>query len=308
MSLVSYVSGQEHQKLLEHFGTQKIDRVSRILATYINRWHLAEIKLIPYYSVNILFSVQLLDGQPAILKIHSQVDRYTTREISMLQRGLPLYCRLINFSEEDGVLLLQKGEGASLHHIDDLYSRLDVFVKVFKSIHLSINQDSLAQAVYPTYLELLHNIENWAKHNESNALLPYIDEALVIYDELQAIYPNKYVLHGDLHHDNIIYLEQNTPIVIDPKGVIESELFDVPRFILNEFTDDVIDSDVEKIVNTIKYLSYKLNLPAQHIAKVLCIESILSVTWTLQDSEQGVDVDKYINQHLFMRQFIDMFS
>lgn len=304
MSLQHYTTKKEHDDLISHFGKDKVTRVYQVLETYIKLWQITEVSLIHYYSVNILFNVTLVSGQTAILKIHGQVDCYTLREIDMLSLELPLYCKLLNFNAEDGILLLEKAEGASLHHIDDLNTRLNVFIEVFTQIHLPLIDESDNR--FPSYLDLLRNIKEWAFMKQKKEWLTFIDEAISYYNELKQIYMKQTYLHGDLHHDNVLYKHKHHPVVIDPKGVMDCEIYDIPRFILNELEQNVISTEKEKIFNIINYLSHKLNFSYVHMAKAFCIESILSITWTLQDCIDDVDLEDYVAEHLYCRQFMFM--
>lgn len=65
------------------------------------------------------------------------------------------------------------------------------------------------------------------------------------------------LLHGDFHHDNILLSNNGDYVIIDPKGVIGDPVFDIPRFILNEFGDEITTELYKKINGIIGFLEKK---------------------------------------------------
>lgn len=305
MFLRTLITIEQYDKLVRHYGEKKLIRANAMLEKYATRWELENVKLIPYYSVNFLWRANSKKYGRTVFKIHATVDHYTTREITLMLKGIPLYCELHESSVEDGVMLLKDAAPAqSLHEVQDLYSRLDAFLHVYQSIHITEREHN----IYPSYNKLLTNILNWAEQHKMQMLIPYIDEAMIYYQQLKLIYNENVLLHGDLHHDNILLSLPNHYTVIDAKGVYDSRIFELPRFILNEFAANIRETKRDKIINIIKYLSHKLNIDAYHIALALCVESILSVTWTIQDLVEPNNVDLYIADHIFCRDYIHDFK
>ena len=61
-------------------------------------------------------------------------------------------------------------------------------------------------------------------HGEKQILKDEIQEAKQVCISLFTKYPERMLLHGDLHHDNILQTEDNRYLVIDPKGVDEQSI------------------------------------------------------------------------------------
>ena len=79
-------------------------------------------------------------------------------------------------------------------------------------------------------------------------MLYYVDQTEKLFYEVTAQEPSNMLLHGDLHHENILYSgrlspltgEQGNWVVIDPKGVTGIRSLEAGRYILNamDFTSD----------------------------------------------------------------------
>lgn len=94
------------------------------------------------------------------------------------------------------------------------------------------------------------------------------------------------LLHGDLHHDNILLDVENRYRIIDPKGVIGDIVFDIPRFILNEFDDILDDSFYNKFTQITRTLSLKLNVPEYDIRQLTYVEMCMANCWNVESREE----------------------
>ena len=122
-----------------------------------------------------------------------------------------------------------------------------------------------------------------------------LQEKMVKADEicryLWGKYTDRLLLHGDLHHDNIL-LGKGGYYAIDPKGVVGSAVFDIPRFILNEDAWDKEDN-FNFIVKTI---SIKLNIPEKDIRALFYVESCMAHCWGVEDGDLN---EAYMDEILF---------
>jgi streptomycin 6-kinase len=107
------------------------------------------------------------------------------------------------------------------------------------------------------------------------------------------LYPRKLLLHGDLHHYNILQNNQNGYTLIDPKGVVGDPIFDIPRFLLNELEDTLDKKLFDKIIYAITVIGEKLGIQTKTIKKAFYIEMAMAECWMVEDGEQA-SLDKVI--------------
>ena len=92
------------------------------------------------------------------------------------------------------------------------------------------------------------------------------------------------LLHGDLHHDNIL---QNGDgwLVIDPKGFIGDPAFEPAAYLCNPIPELLQEDNASKIIaNRINLCSAQLGIPKQRIADWLYAKSVLCWAWSLDDN------------------------
>ena len=109
-------------------------------------------------------------------------------------------------------------------------------------------------------------------------VLVYLDVALAIHAELKAIYPEDYLLHGDLHGGNLLRNATGNYTIIDPKGVVDALCLETARHLGNE-----LPCEEEQLMESIAIIAETLHLPAIDILKSLFVDTALSYSWNLEE-------------------------
>jgi streptomycin 6-kinase len=122
-----------------------------------------------------------------------------------------------------------------------------------------------------------------SKREDCAALYAYMNKANDFCRSLTSTYSRAMLLHGDFHHDNILRRDDGSYAIIDPKGVIGDPIFDVPRFILNEFEDELSEQLYRKINLVIQTFEHLLDIPHTVIRQCLFIETAMGNCWQVED-------------------------
>lgn len=224
-----------------------------------NRWQLKnirEIKLSVYEAESEAFG-------PVIVKLGEQV----AREYQALCRMGS--CRVFALDEAQGAMLEERVlPGTPLRKEPLLEKRMEALHQAFSVIHTP-------EAEGETYLDWLNNACQLTGLPE--ILVGKGENAREICEELFRKYPQRVLLHGDLHQDNILLRDDGSYAVIDPKGVIGPEILDLPRFVLNEGVDCV---HIRKVIHL---GAERFGYPAADIAKAYYMEVMLANLWCAED-------------------------
>ena len=192
------------------------------------------------------------------------------RMLSQLQgRGC---CKVYGYDQ--GLLLEERLlSGTVLREERTLEKRVEVLANVFREIHLPRQEGE-------TYLDWLNKAHAFCEsQNVSDVLTRLAGQARDICAELFEKYPERVLLHGDLHHDNLLLRSDGSYGVIDPKGVIGPEILDLPRFLLNE-ADFGDSSHMER---AIRLVSQACGYPEEDLRKALFMEAVLATVWCVED-------------------------
>jgi streptomycin 6-kinase len=92
------------------------------------------------------------------------------------------------------------------------------------------------------------------------------------------------VLHGDLHHYNILSAEREPWLVIDPQGVVGEPAYETGALLRNPLPQIYTWPDfAPRTARRVAILSDCLGFPRDRIAAWGLAQAVLSVWWTLED-------------------------
>lgn len=181
-------------------------------------------------------------------------------------------------AEYDGMLLLERAmPGTSLksYFPNKEQKSIEIACRVMKNLnHANIHE----------YHNFPH-IKDWLTVLDKDWNIPhgYLQNARKLREQLLQSSEPDVLLHGDLHHDNILQNDNNW-LVIDPKGVIGEPVYEVAAFIRNPMPELLsVQNAVEILQNRITMFSDILNIPQVRIANWCFVQAVLSWVWALED-------------------------
>lgn len=282
----------DKEKIRAHFGADFYQKLKNDLDKYTKLWELSQLEQIDYYSVNCIFKCVSKKYGSCILKIGNPCVE-TKTEYQMLQEyAHKSFCKAYEADMGNGVLLMEQIKpGTQLRAEPNLDQRLHIFGDLFRNLHIEpTNKED-----YPTYMGWVSRITEYMRgRKEYGELYQKMRKAEEICIALCQMYQGEMLLHGDLHHDNILLGENNGYRIIDPKGVVGDAVFDIPRFILNEFGDTLDDDFVRKYIHITHTLSEELHIPESDIRRLTYVEMCMANCWNV---ESGMEPN--MNEVLF---------
>ncbi|MDA1056865.1 MAG: fructosamine kinase family protein [Proteobacteria bacterium] len=115
-----------------------------------------------------------------------------------------------------------------------------------------------------------------------------VEKAKHVFFELSGSQGRQALLHGDLHHDNILFDEKRGWLAIDPKGVIGEAEIEVAAFLKNPIGHPEIYTNEEVIQSRISTISRELNLNKERVIRWAFALTVLSCIW-LKEIEENPD-------------------
>lgn len=143
----------------------------------------------------------------------------------------------------------------------------------------------LHQTPIPKHNNFPH-MRDWLSTLDKNWNIPtlYLEKAKTLKNKLLATTAQQVLLHGDLHHENILS-HNNGFVIIDPKGVIGDPTYEVAAFIRNPIPELLNTQNfLEIIKKRIDIFAVILELEAQRITDWCFVQAVLAFTWALEDS------------------------
>jgi streptomycin 6-kinase len=135
----------------------------------------------------------------------------------------------------------------------------------------------------------LATVEDWGAdlsqdHPPDSPLpLALVSRAAAVFDELCRSQGPRVCLHGDLHHDNVLFDAKRGWVAIDPKGVIGERAYECGALLRNPTEDAARFADPTIIDRRVRIVCERLGLDRPRVIGWCFAQAVLSAVWALQD-------------------------
>lgn len=119
-------------------------------------------------------------------------------------------------------------------------------------------------------------------------------DARRVYRELCASQGGPELLHGDLHHDNILLDDARGWVAIDPKGVIGEREYEVGAMLRNPCEHPAVFTNPSVIVARVECLSRTLSLNHARVLAWAYAQAVLAAIWAIEDGEALEHIDPWL--------------
>ncbi len=266
---------------------------AQLLADYAQRWSLTLLPAFPNLSYNYVTPAVCADGTQAVLKLVVPNNEMYT-EIAALRCYDGRNCvRLLEVETETGALLLERLlPGTTLTTLaeeENDAKATSIAASVMRGLWRSVPPEHN----FPTTVEWAGGLQKLRKRFDGGVgPLPValVEEAETLFRELHSSASAPVLLHGDLHHDNILSAQRQPWLAIDPKGVIGEPAYEVGAMLRNLWQDRVTFSSPERTTaHRIHQLSEELAIDRARVRGWGVAQAVLSAWWCIEDN--GVDDD-----------------
>ncbi len=269
----------------------------------VNRWQLSELKTVYETEYKAVYSSVAAEYGPVILKINQDTAQLAEEYALLHQLNGAGCCKVYAYDEAQGMLLEEcLLPGTVLREEEALEKRIGAFQSVFCQIHQDMSVQNATDMDAPIYRDWLEDVCQYCEeHHVDGLFADRAKQARAICEEMFAKYPERILLHGDLHHDNILLRADGTYGMIDPKGVIGPEILDIPRFIMNEIDTKHTGAQEQHMRAVVCAISEAFFYPLEDVAKVYFMEVVLGNLWCLQDGEDVNAEEIEIAEKIFVQ-------
>ena len=102
------------------------------------------------------------------------------------------------------------------------------------------------------------------------------------------------LLHGDLHHHNVLFDDNRGWLAIDPKGVVAELEYEVGAALRNPCENPSLFTDPVTIRKRVDCFSSELGLDSTRVLSWAFSQAVLSCVWAIEDGVQGKTVHQWL--------------
>lgn len=265
-------------------GVGWLRRLPAILADCERRWSLAIGPPFSRLSYNYAAPATRPDGTTLVVKVC-----FPDRELRTEAEALRLYAgqgaaQLLDVDLEWGVLLLEQIEpGTLLYSLEDDAQATSIAATVMKQIWRPVPADH----PFPTLADWGRGFARLREQFEGGSG-PFpeklVDKAEKLFAELVGSMDEPVVLHGDLHHFNILAAKRQPWLAIDPKGVVGEPAYETGALLRNPMPDLLAKPRPERLsARRMGQLAEELCLDRARIQGWAAAQAALSAWWDFED-------------------------
>lgn len=244
-----------------------------------SKYNFEYIEPLPHLTYNFVAEVKLPSSEFAILKMAPVGDQIQTEAhwLNLMTKDVPeIYWYDPAFC---AILLEHLIPGHSLKTCveqghDDMATR--VICKIIRDFQLQ-QQTPYQFKHIRDFTSSLVNFNNAIKNKLTQ-------KAESLFQDLIADSIKDIVLHGDLHHDNILASDKSWK-VIDPHGYLGSPLFEIGAMLFNPGGDAFpCDRTIEQLIDhRLRIIFEELPFDSKEIKAWTFCRTVLSAAWTFED-------------------------
>lgn len=269
-----------------HRGHDFLASLPDLVAEAAHRWQLTEIEPVPNLSYNFVAFARRSPSEASevVLKLGPPNPEFTS-EIAALRlfdgRGAG---RLLDADAAGGMCLLERlRPGEMLANLKDdaqaSHIAADLMLQLWRP--MDPRPDLIRLRDWFKGFERLRT-----RYEGSTGLLDrgLVERAEAAATDFLAEAYAPTLIHGDLHHFNILSSERGW-LAIDPKGVIGPAAYEVGPLLINPWVvSGVVPETAQLTAQRISILSERLGLEKQRIRDWGLAHAVLSAWWSLEDN------------------------
>ena len=284
-------------------GEKWLARLPDIIDQCIEKWGLSDLVLLDNFSNAVLFGTSKFFGD-VVLKI----SMGPTSEFKAISRFKePAICHCYAVEESLYALLLERVmPGNDLSTISSEEERMSIAVNLM----LCLSVFPKAEDEFPTYGQMVidHFIRVRRRRALDEGMLLYMEFAEKFFQEIQVLRRLPKLLHGDLHHENILQDNRGHWKAIDPIGVLGAPFLESARFIVNEVGRAAEHEKTQSFATMVKMFSEAYNESPRIIAYGGFMDQVVILCCMYENNEDPRDILKALNDCQIYLDFIESCS
>ncbi|MBI2856648.1 MAG: phosphotransferase [Chloroflexi bacterium] len=270
-------------------GAEWLGRLPATIAECAQRWSLRVMPPFNILTYSYVAPAVGEDGKAAVLKA-SVPSLELLGEIEALRyfngHGS---VKLLDADAEKGVLLLERLQpGTLLSGIEDDERATSIAAAVMRQLWRPLETDH----PFPTIGEQAQGLKKMRDHF-GGGCGPFprdlVEAAEALFDQLIGSVSEPVLLHGDLHHGNILLsAERESWLAIDPKGLLGEPEYEVGAMLRNPMPGLLAQPRPERILaRRLDQLSEELDFDRERLVGWGLAQAVLAAWWSYEDHGRG---------------------
>ncbi|MEO6457293.1 MAG: aminoglycoside phosphotransferase family protein [Chloroflexia bacterium] len=269
-------------------GAEWLHRLPDLVARLERQWSLTVMPPFTPLTYNYVAPAVRADGTDVVLKVG-----FPSREFLSEVGALRLYdghgiVQLLEAAGQQGAMLLEYLKpGTPLSSLTDDEEATSSAARVMRQLW----RPAPAEHNFPTVAKWASGLGRLREQfGGTTGPLPaaLVEEAEDLFTDLIGSMTEQTLLHGDLHHDNIVRAERMPWLALDPKGLVGEPAYEVGALLRNRLPEPLTPSNGGFILaRRLDQLAEELGLDRERLRGWGMAQAVLSAWWSIEDHGYG---------------------
>lgn len=265
-------------------GRAWLDKLPALVNECRDRWSLKLGQPFANLSYNLALPAKGSDGVELVLKLGVPCPELLTEAAALgIFHGVGAV-RLLDHEAPRGILLMERVvPGVPIHKLESESEATRIAATLMRKLW----RPPPANHGFPSLEIWFQAFARLRKNFGGCGPFPdkLIDKAERTFAELNAARVRNVILHGDLHHENILFSAKRGWLAIDPKGIGGDPGYEVGPFMLNQLPASASESATLQILKQrLAIFSEELAVSQGCLAQWSFCHSVLSALWEFEES------------------------
>lgn len=253
--------------------------IDKKLQNYLKLWSLSEPKLLATTPTSFIYEVS--SGEDFILKILTPIGLQDEKESAAVLTAWQGRGAVSLKAFDQGALLIERLEGPNLYAFsasDQEEQATQILCGIIRKIHANPIPQRHTIPLLGVLFEPLMNFQQIPSDKKK-----LFKKAVEMGRHLLQTQSEVVLLHGDLHHENVMKRKTGEYVCFDPKGFIGDPSYEIATILKNPWDYPAISEREDLCLARAQSFAEALQLPLDRILGFAFVHMCLSAMWALQD-------------------------
>jgi streptomycin 6-kinase len=266
-------------------GELWLDQLPDLIQEAAENWSLQINRVLQPLNYNFLAAGTRSGEQPVILKAGIPTRELQTEIMALQHYQGSGAVRLLEANTEQGLLLLEQViPGFQLKSIDDDPRQVQAAADVIRKLHQNPCNPPQEYPSLQDWCLGFERVKEIIDPDQNSRLAGHLPKAEVLSQKILSEKSRTYLLHGDLHHENILFSDTAGWTAVDPKGVIGESAAEPAAFLVNPYPYLISEMDLPGLMSDrIANFSNLLDLDPDRVRGWGYLRAVLSAVWSWEE-------------------------
>jgi streptomycin 6-kinase len=268
-------------------GEQWLTALPTHLDQWRERWALSLDEPFENLSYNLVIPGRTIDGLRVVLKMGVPCQELLTEAAALRAYQGEGAVRLLDDDAERGALLLERiTPGSPLYELRAGPEAARAAAQLMRELWRTPPAEHLLPAI-AVWFRAFERLRSSFGGGVDSFPPELISRAERTFTELEASSEGSVLLHGDLHHANILFSDERGWVAIDPKGIVGDRGYEVGSFMLNQLPAGASAAEVATIfAERLSIFEDELKIERERLRRWAFCHAVLSALWSAEEGDE----------------------